>query len=65
MSFSADVRDNNRRIKRETSRHTKFGGETMTDDEKMLWELFCETGEPRYYSMYVRAKRDGEDRKDR
>ncbi len=32
----------------------------MTEDEKMLWELFCETGEPRYYSMYVRAKHDGE-----
>lgn len=32
----------------------------MIDDEKMLWKLFCETGEPRYYSMYVRAKHDGE-----
>ncbi len=30
----------------------------MTEDEKMLWELFCETGEPRYYSMYVRAPND-------
>ncbi len=28
----------------------------MKDDEKMLWELFCSTGEPRYYSMYVRAR---------
>ncbi len=30
----------------------------MSDDEKLLWELFCATGEPRYYSMYVKA-RDG------
>lgn len=28
----------------------------MNDDEKMLWELFCVTGEPRYYSMYIRAR---------
>lgn len=28
----------------------------MNDDERMLWELFCTTGEPRYYSMYVRAR---------
>lgn len=26
----------------------------MENDEKMLWELFCSTGEPQYYSMYVR-----------
>ena len=25
-------------------------------DEKLLWELFCATGEPRYYSMYIRVK---------
>lgn len=29
----------------------------MTEDEKMLWDLFCSTGEPRYYSMYAEAKR--------
>lgn len=34
----------------------------MKDDAKLLWELFCSTGEPQYYSMYVRA-RDGEDGK--
>lgn len=28
----------------------------MENDEKMLWELFCATGEPRYYSMYVRER---------
>ena len=25
----------------------------MENDEKMFWDLFCSTGEPRYYSMYV------------
>lgn len=34
----------------------------MNDDEKMLWELFCTTGEPRYYSMYVKLKSDGKRR---
>ncbi len=29
----------------------------MKDDEKMLWDLFCSTGEPRYYSMYAELKR--------
>ncbi len=28
----------------------------MNNDERLLWELFCATGEPRYYSMYVRAR---------
>ncbi len=28
----------------------------MDKDEKLLWELFCNTGEPRYYSMYLRAR---------
>ncbi len=39
----------------------------MKDDERMFWELFCTTGEPRYYSMYAKLKeenaakgRDGE-----
>lgn len=26
------------------------------DDEKALWDLFCMTGEPQYYSMYVRQR---------
>ena len=26
------------------------------DDEKALWYLFCLTGEPQYYSMYVRNR---------
>ena len=26
----------------------------MTDEEKLLWDLFCTTGEPRYYSLYAR-----------
>ncbi len=30
----------------------------MIDDEQMLWELFCRTGEPRYYSMYVKTRED-------
>ncbi len=33
----------------------------MDKDEKTLWDLFCTTGEPRYYSMYVRAKNNGGD----
>lgn len=28
----------------------------MNNDEQMLWELFCRTGEPRYYSMYVKLR---------
>ncbi len=28
----------------------------MENDEKMFWDLFCSTGEPRYYSMYKNAK---------
>ena len=28
----------------------------MTGEERMLWELFCSTGEPQYYSMYVKAR---------
>lgn len=32
----------------------------MTDDEKLFWELFCTTGEPRYYSMYSKLKSDRE-----
>ncbi len=31
----------------------------MNDDEKLLWELFCTTGEPKYYSMYAKLKSDG------
>lgn len=34
----------------------------MEDSEKMFWDLFCATGEPRYYSMYVKL-RDGKKRK--
>lgn len=30
----------------------------MNEQERMYWELFCATGAPQYYSMYVRA-RDG------
>lgn len=33
----------------------------MKDDEKTLWELFCSTGEPRYYSMYVKARDNNKD----
>lgn len=36
----------------------------MDDDETMMWELFCETGEPRYYSMYAHA-RDERERRER
>ena len=32
----------------------------MKEDEKMLWKLFCMTGEPTYYSMYVRSKEKNE-----
>ncbi len=32
----------------------------MTEDERMLWELFCSTGEPRYYSMYAEIKRQND-----
>ncbi len=28
----------------------------MENDEKMFWDLFCSTGEPRYYSMYVKER---------
>ncbi len=28
----------------------------MDNEEKMLWDLFCATGEPRYYSMYVEQR---------
>lgn len=33
----------------------------MRTYEKMFWDLFCATGEPRYYSMYVREKENGRD----
>ncbi len=32
----------------------------MKDRKKMLWDLFCATGEPVYYSMYVRCDDDKE-----
>ncbi len=32
----------------------------MKGEERMLWDLFCATGEPRYYSMYVRAREENE-----
>ncbi len=32
----------------------------MKNEKQMLWELFCATGEPTYYSMYVRCKENGE-----
>lgn len=32
----------------------------MTEDERILWELFCTTGEPRYYSMYSKIKSERE-----
>ncbi len=28
----------------------------MENDKQLLWDLFCATGEPHYYSMYVKAK---------
>lgn len=28
----------------------------MENDEELLWQLFCATGEPQYYSMYVKAR---------
>ncbi len=34
----------------------------MNEKEKTLWDLFCMTGEPRYYSMYAEEKRRREDR---
>lgn len=33
----------------------------MKDHERMLWELFCATGEPTYYSLYVRSKKETPD----
>lgn len=30
----------------------------MNDEEQMYWKLFCATGAPQYYSLYVKA-RDG------
>ncbi len=35
----------------------------MIDEEKTLWDLFCMTGEPQYYSMYVRKKSAQKDEK--
>lgn len=32
----------------------------MTESERMMWELFCATGEPKYYSMYAKEKRKRE-----
>ena len=29
----------------------------MTEEERNMWELFCMTGEPRYYSLYAEMKR--------
>lgn len=28
----------------------------MTGEERMFWELFCATGAPQYYSLYVKAR---------
>ena len=28
----------------------------MKGEERMFWELFCATGAPQYYSMYVKAR---------
>lgn len=28
----------------------------MEKQERYFWELFCATGEPRYYSMYIRER---------
>lgn len=36
----------------------------MNEEEKLLWDLFCMTGEPSYYSMYVRKKREKGNEKD-
>lgn len=33
----------------------------MKNQKQMLWELFCATGEPVYYSMYVRCDERGDD----
>lgn len=34
-------------------------------NEDYLWKLFCATGEPLYYSMYVRERDNAENKKDR
>lgn len=36
----------------------------MKGDERMLWELFCTTGEPQYYSMYVKARDESRKQRD-
>ena len=28
----------------------------MKGEERMFWDLFCATGAPQYYSMYVKAR---------
>lgn len=28
----------------------------MKGEERMFWQLFCATGAPQYYSMYVKAR---------
>ena len=33
----------------------------MTEEERKMWELFCMTGEPRYYSMYAEMKNRNRD----
>ena len=37
----------------------------MQGDERMLWELFCATGEPLYYSMYVKARDELKEKRDK
>ena len=37
----------------------------MKGEERMFWELFCATGAPQYYSMYVRARDERERNSDK
>lgn len=32
----------------------------MKGEERMFWELFCATGAPQYYSLYVKARDENE-----
>lgn len=33
----------------------------MKNDKQILWDLFTSTGEPKYYTMYVRARDEEKD----
>ena len=36
----------------------------MKGEERMFWELFCATGAPQYYSMYVKARDESKQEQD-